>query len=116
MPDAPAPPANRRDLRVWVGVPALYLAIAVALTWPAATTFSTRLAGDYGDGFQNLWNYWWLKEALLHGKNPFFTDLLRHPFGVTLVFQTMVWPDALVALPLWAVLPPLGVYNAVLLW
>lgn len=108
--------APRRDLRVYLGVPALYLLLAIALTWPAATTFTTRIAGDYGDGFQNLWNFWWVKEALTHFKNPFFTDHLRHPFGVTLVFQTMTWPDALVVLPLWAVLPPLGVYNAAVLF
>jgi hypothetical protein len=114
MSQADLPP--RRDLSVLLGVPALYLLLAVALTWPAATTFTTRIAGDYGDGFQNLWNFWWVKEALTHFKNPFFTDHLRHPFGVTLVFQTMTWPDALAVLPLWAILPPLGVYNAAVLF
>jgi len=108
--------SGRRDWRLWIGLPAFYLALAIALTWPAATTFTTRIAGDFGDGFQNLWNFWWLKQALLHFQNPFFTHQLWHPFGTTLVFQTMTWPDALVVLPLWAVLPPLGVYNAAVLW
>jgi hypothetical protein len=99
-----------------VAVPLAYLALAIALTWPTVATFSTRMGGDGGDGYQNLWNFWWVKESLLHFQNPFFTDHLRQPFGVTLVFQTFVVPDAIVALPLWAFLPPLGVYNSVLLW
>ena len=102
--------------RATLAVAGAYLLLAIALTWPAVATFNTKIAGDFGDGFQNLWNFWWLKEALLHFRNPFFTDHLKHPFGVTLVFQTMTWPDALLALPLWAVLPPLGVYNAMVLW
>jgi hypothetical protein len=104
------------DRVVRFGVPLAYVVLAAALTWPMVATFTTKIGGDFGDGFQNLWNFWWLKEAVTHLRNPFFTDHLRAPFGVTLVFQTFCLPDAIISLPLWLVLPPLGVYNSVVLW
>src|ERR1700722_15157657 len=104
------------DRAVRIAVPLAYLALGIALTWPMATTFTTKIGGDFGDGFQNIWNFWWIKDSLLHLRNPFFSDHLRAPFGVSLVFSPSVLPDALLSLPLWAVLPPLGVYNSVILW
>src|ERR1700677_2205286 len=101
---------------VRIAVPVAYLALAVALTWPMVETFTSRIGGDGGERVLHLGDFWWVKESFLHLSNPFFTDQLRHPFGVSLVFQTFVLPDALAALPLWVVLPPLGVYNAVILW
>jgi hypothetical protein len=77
-----------------------------------AAHFTSRLCGDAGDPFQTLWAWRWLRDALFALKNPFFTDRLYHPLGATLVFQTFDLPIALLAVPLWSILPPFGVYNA----
>lgn len=79
--------------RAWrlVLVPALlYGAAFVALTWPWAAEFTTRLFADEGDGLQNYWNLWWIREAVtrLH-TSPWWTPYLHAPFGVTLLGQTL---------------------------
>ncbi|HEU5187543.1 MAG TPA: hypothetical protein VFT87_03500, partial [Candidatus Saccharimonadales bacterium] len=66
--------------------------------------FSTGFYLDSGDGFQNVWNIWWVNEALtqLH-QNPYFTNFLHFPHGVPLITQTMNIFNCLVAIPLMAV-------------
>jgi hypothetical protein len=90
----------------------LFLAAAVALTWPMAAHFTTRLGGDAGDPFQTLWSWRWMRDALFSLQNPFFSDRVFHPVGAPLVFQTFDLPIAVLTTPLWSVLPPFGVYNA----
>jgi hypothetical protein len=73
---------------------ALYFAGYVALTWPAIERFSTHTLGGSGDGFQNVWNSWWVRTALLErGAHVFHTDMLHHPGGVTLLAHTLTWTD-----------------------
>ncbi len=63
--------------------------------------FSTGFFLDSGDGFQNVWNIWWVNDALtnLH-QNPYFTNMLDFPHGVPLITQTMNIFNGLVAIPL----------------
>ena len=76
------------------------LTSAVALTWPLARVFTTRIAGGLGDPHQTLWSMSWMRDALLSFQNPFFTTRLYHPQGATLVFFTFDLPSALLVLPL----------------
>lgn len=78
-----------------------------------ALAASDVLAGSRGDPLLVLWSWWWLKEALLGLKNPFFTDVLHHPQGIHLVFQAFSFPDAAAALLLWPFFKPATVYDAV---
>lgn len=66
-------------------------------------SFSTGFYLDSGDGFQNVWNIWWVNESLtqLH-QNPYFTNFLQFPHGVPLITQTMNIFNGLVAIPLMA--------------
>jgi hypothetical protein len=52
--------------------------------------FSTGFFLDDGDGYQNVWNIWWVHQALtvLH-QNPYYTRLIHAPEGISLVPQTM---------------------------
>ncbi len=88
------------------------LLAAIALTWPMAAHFFSRLGGDPGDPLQTLWSWRWMRDALFSLRNPFFTDRVFHPQGSTLVFETFDIPTAVLAAPLWSVLPPVAVYNA----
>jgi hypothetical protein len=90
----------------------LFLAAAIALTWPMAAHFTTKLCGDGGDPLQTLWSWRWMRDALFSLQNPFFTDRAYHPVGAPLVFQTFDLPIAVLTTPLWSVLPAFGVYNA----
>ncbi len=90
---------------------ALFVVVALCLTWPLAARFTTHLGGDGGDPLQTLWSWSALFRALSHFENPFFTELLFAPHGASLVFCTFDLPTALLTLPLWWVLPPVAIYN-----
>src|SRR5437667_2582749 len=76
-----------------------YLALALVVTYPAILHFTTAVPGDLvADRDQNLWNLWWLKEALGRGTNPFHTDLLYFPYGADLYYHTLAVPLGLIGL------------------
>lgn len=78
-----------------------YLGLTVLLTWPTALHLTNAIPGDGFDGWQNYWNLWWVKQALLIlGTNPYFTDYLYAPTGVSLLFHTLNIFNAWWTLPL----------------
>ena len=97
--------------------PAGFLLLTVVLTYPLVTRFASAIPGDGFDGWQNYWNLWWVKVALLREHaQPFFTDLLDHPTGVGLLFHTLNPFNGLLTLPVqlaWGLLPA---YNSVVLF
>lgn len=73
-----------------VGIPALvYFVFFCIYTWPWIANFNTHFFTDTGDGFQNVWNIWWIDKAAALGKLPWHTEFLHHPFGATLLGQTL---------------------------
>ena len=94
----------------------LYFLFTLLLTWPLAKDFTTAIPGDSFDGWQNYWNLWWIKVALVERvQNPLFTDLLYAPTGVGLYFHTLNPFNGLVTLPIqltWRLIPA---YNSVVL-
>jgi hypothetical protein len=76
---------------------------------------TTALCGDGGDPVQTLWSWAWLRDALVEHRDPFFTDRVFYPGGLTLVFQTFDLPSGILTLPLFWCLPPIAVYNTAVL-
>jgi hypothetical protein len=71
------------------------------MTWPTVLHLSDGIPGDGFDGWQNYWNLWWVKEALLvQGTNPYFTDYLYPTNGSNLLFHTLNIFNGLWTLPL----------------
>lgn len=69
---------------------ALYLALALVMTWPLASQLSRAIPGDSFDGWQNYWNLWWMRQAwLVNHQSPYVTSILHFPTGADLRFQTM---------------------------
>ena len=99
-----------------VGVLALYGLLALAMTWPLARQVGTAIPGDSFDGWQNVWNLWWMREAWLvqHG-SAYCTSLLHAPTGVDLRFQTMAPFNGLATLPIQLTAGLLPAYNAAVL-
>ena len=99
---APRPAAVRlpRRLAEIGGVLLGYTLLTVLMTWPLATAFTTRLP-DGTDGWQYLWNLWWMKTALvdLH-TSPFHTPYLYYPYGVSLYFDTLTPLLGVISIPL----------------
>lgn len=75
----------------WFGLPLLFYFTSFWLyagTWMGH--FNTRFFTDQGDGFQNVWNMWWVNFSVtkLH-QLPWHTTFLHYPYGTTLVGQTL---------------------------
>lgn len=66
-----------------------YLAVFVAWTWPLAAHLATAFPAlpDH-DGYMQIWNVWHLREMVLSGHNPFFSNWLLYPNGASLVMTT----------------------------
>jgi hypothetical protein len=111
---------NRGALRgawLWhVGVLAAYVLLALAMTWPLARVLGTAIPGDSFDGWQNVWNLWWMREAwLVQHSSAYFTPLLHAPTGADLRFQTMAPFNGLATLPIQLTAGLLPAYNAAVL-
>jgi hypothetical protein len=55
------------------------------------------LIGDGGDAYQHIWNFWWVKKAILEGKDIFYTDYLFYPKGTHLYSHTLTLSYSLIA-------------------
>jgi hypothetical protein len=93
---------------------ALYFVATIIFTWPLALNLATAIPGDSFDGWQNYWNLWWVKQALVErATTPLFTDQLYHPTGVTLYFHTLNPFNGLATLPVQLAFGLIPAYNAV---
>jgi len=77
-----------------------YFLLTTLMTWPTILHLTDGIPGDGFDGWQNYWNLWWVKQALLvESTNPFFTSYLDAPNGVSLLFHTLNIFNGLWTLP-----------------
>lgn len=90
---------------------ALYLGLTVVMTFPLALHFGTALPGDGRDGWQNYWNFWWTRQALLHDTSPFWTPLLYAPQGAPLYLHTLNLFNGVLTLPLQLAFGVTAAYN-----
>ena len=90
-----------------------FLLLAVLMTFPLVLDFTGSLPAGAGDIWQNHWNFWWWKTALLDlGRSPaHFSPYIFHPTGAKLIFHTHSPFNMLVALPITATLGPTAAYN-----
>jgi hypothetical protein len=96
----------------------VYLVAFAVLTWPWALHPASRFFfTDTGDGYQNVWNMWWVNHALtsLH-QLPWHTDLLHYPYGTSLLGQTMNPFNGLVAIPVLRVMPLVAAFNTMVVF
>ena len=94
-----------------------YLLLTLGLTYPLAAQFSRAIPGDGFDGWQNYWNLWWIKTAVLEQHtHPWFTNLLYAPTGVGLLFHTLNAFNGFITLPIQLVFGLLPAYNTAVLF
>ena len=116
---SPTSTPQRRVDRAWrlhLLVLAAYLLLTLIMTWPLVREFTTAIPGDGFDGWQNFWNQWWIKVALIDQQsNPLVTDLLYHPTGVSLYFHTLNPFNGLTTLPIQLAFGLIPAYNSAIL-
>lgn len=96
---------------LWAWLGAALLALVYGRV--AVAHLTTGLVGGNSNGYEDVWNDYWLREALFHlHRNPFFTNYLFYPTGVSLRFHTLNPFGGLLALPLAPLLGPVGAMNA----
>ncbi|MEI6047177.1 MAG: hypothetical protein WCS37_22775, partial [Chloroflexota bacterium] len=66
----------------------------------ALLNLTTGLVGGDLDGYENLWNNFWVKTAFFNFRNPFYTDYIYYPTGISLRFHTLNPFNGLMTLPL----------------
>lgn len=95
----------------------LYAALAVLLTWPLVIHLTDHVPGGNHDLWQNYWNFWWWKTALLEqGQLPYTTHLVYQPGAVSLAFHTHSPANILLTLPVLLVAGiPAAMNSAILL-
>ncbi|MEX1018474.1 MAG: hypothetical protein WDZ49_02390, partial [Litorilinea sp.] len=104
----------RRSILAQGAILIAYLALTVVMTWPLTPQFFSAIPGDSFDGWQNYWNLWWVKLALVDRiQNPFVTDILFAPTGVGLYFHTLNPFNGLVTLPVQVSAGLIPAYNTV---
>lgn len=83
-------PVFRRIFFIVVLPALLYLLFFTIYSWPWMGHFNTHFFTDQGDGFQNVWNIWWVNKSVvqLH-QLPWHTTYLHYPYGTTLIAQTL---------------------------
>lgn len=105
-----------KPLRVHTGVVLAYGLLTVVMTWPLARQAAVAIPGDSFDGWQNYWNLWWIKIALIDRVQwPYQTDLLYYPTGVSLYFHTLNPFNGLASLPVQLTAGLIPAYNFVVL-
>ncbi|HUS16115.1 MAG TPA: hypothetical protein VM536_14045 [Chloroflexia bacterium] len=82
----------------WAAVGAVALAMLYGRV--ALAHLTTAVVGGDVDGFQNLWNRYWVQKALfdLH-QSPFFTTYLYYPTGTSLRYHTLAPANGVLAAP-----------------
>jgi hypothetical protein len=107
---------NYFRFNVWLisaGVLLAYSLLTVLMTWPVVAQLKTHLIGTGDDMWVHYWNGWWVKQVLQRGGDIYYTPLLFHPTGVSLLFHNFAW----VNIALWLLLEPsvggIAAYNLV---
>jgi len=76
------------------------LALAAVYGRVALLNLNTGVVGGDLDGYENLWNNYWVKTALLDlHRNPFYTDYIYYPTGISLRFHTLNLFNGLLTMP-----------------
>jgi hypothetical protein len=93
----------------------LFVILTVLMTWPVIARLGTHLAGGRDDLWVHQWTFWWVREALRDGLNPFFTPYLYAPIGASLTSHNIAWFNIALWLPLQALFGRITAYNLVFL-
>lgn len=99
-------------------VPAsLYLALFFLLNPHLLSHFSTEFWFGGMDGYQNVWNLWWVNKAVRQLQTqPWYTTDLHYPAGTTLVGHTLNPFNGLLAVALLPLFSMVQTHNAIVVF
>ncbi len=98
QPDHQASAAPRWFLRF--GPPLLYFAITIIFLLPLPLHLASMVIKESPDIWIHLWWMWQVREAILHGQNPYETVRVFHPTGAPLYLMGQDLVTAVASIPL----------------
>ncbi len=104
-------PAQPRQYALVGGV---FVLLAIWLTYPQIRYLGTALVGGtiaQADGWQKVWNLWWVHTALTSQQDLLYSYHLFFPQGASLGFQPIDLTNALLTLPVLFTAGPLTAYG-----
>lgn len=97
--------------------PTVYFAVFCLYTWPWIAHPRSEFFTDTGDGYQNVWNMWWVNHAVtVSHQSPWHTNLLHFPYGTTLLGQTMNPFNGVVGIVLLRFMPLVLAFNVMVVF
>jgi hypothetical protein len=89
-----------------------YGVLAVLFTYPLAWHLSSYVVGLEVDAEEYMWSFWWMRKAVLElHANPYFTNWLYYPRGVSLYFFASNPLHAFLSIPLQQLFGLIAAYN-----
>lgn len=92
---------------------AVYIVLTLLMTYPVVARLGSHFVGTGSDMWVFQWNDWWLRKCLLEERNPFYTNWMFYPEGVSLVYHNFAWLNTLIWLPLSALVGSIVAYNLI---
>lgn len=74
----------------------LFVLFSIIFTYPLVINMNNIAERD---NYQVLFAFWWFKKALFSFQNPYFTDYIFYPEGVSLALHASVFSNFLITLP-----------------
>lgn len=65
----------------------VFIFLSLLFTYPTIVQLSTHLIGGTADGWQFPWNNYIFRERVLNGEDPYYTDSVFYPMGVSLILH-----------------------------
>jgi hypothetical protein len=77
-----------------------FIILTILLLYAPSFDFLNQIPGDGGDGYQFLWDLWWVKHSTTElGTNPYFTNHLFYPDGHSLLFHSLIPLAGIITIP-----------------
>jgi hypothetical protein len=77
-----------------------FVILTVLLLYSPPFDFLNQIPGDGGDGYQFMWDLWWVKYSTTElGKSPYVTNYVFYPDGQSLFFHSLVPLAGVITIP-----------------
>ena len=96
------PPLTRTKMRTFLSILLFYTITCALFLLPLLQGVTSEIpAGDGSyDGYQFLWNLWWMRMVFEGEGSLFYTDLLFAPHGTPLVLHSLSPGNGWLSLPI----------------
>lgn len=90
----------KRTLLINTVVVWTFVVLTILLLYSCPVDFLNQMPGDGGDGYQFLWDLWWVKYSTTElGRSPYVTNYVFYPGGHSLLFHSLIPLAGVITIP-----------------